>query len=58
MQVEGQNSLPACCCVWAALILENVLAVKGQWQVSSSVALTLLFEKDLSQDLALGDDWQ
>lgn len=58
MQVEEQNTLPARCCVWATLILENVLEVKGQWQVSSSVALTLLFEKDLSQDLALGDDWQ
>lgn len=57
MQVEEQNTLPARCCVGAALILENVLEVKGQWQVSSSVALTLFSEKG-SQDLALGDNWQ
>lgn len=45
MQLEEQNTLPARCCVWAALTLQNVLEVKGQWHVSSSVALTLLFEK-------------
>lgn len=51
MQVEEQNTLPARCRVWAALILVNGKCL-------SLLLLPYSLRKDLSQDLALGDDWQ